>query len=127
MMKTEGANGMRILRGASLLLVATAFVAGCSDQKPQPKEENRIDITEPAPPIETPPEPVRPEPKPPEPVVNTVAAAEPEEVITPDEQMLEDADASGMTARTAPSDVVADAPADPLGAPVIESGGRGSN
>lgn len=124
MMNITGANGMRILRGASLLLLATAFVAGCSDQKPQPKEENLIDITEPAPPIETPPKPVRPEPKPAEPVVNTVAADEPEEAISPDAQMLEDAEASGMTARTARSDVVADAPADPLGAPVIGSGGN---
>jgi len=92
---------MRIAAG----LMALAILAGCSKSEPeaQPPETDNVGAdAQPEPAAQPTPEPApikRPEPAP---VANTVVpvAAEPREAPpSPDAQMLDDADATGMTAR----------------------------
>lgn len=99
----SGVRGARPLAGALALLAAVA-VTGCSGRQPPEDEQANSVEAEPA------PEPVRqtlPPPPVPTPVVEEPAPKEtvelpPEESIAPDEQILDDADATGMTARLPP-------------------------
>jgi hypothetical protein len=116
-----------LLRGLGGCALALALLAGCSE-KPQPRETDDFaaeNVVE-APPLAPPPPVVQaPVEKPPEPAENTADALPPEEPMAPDEQMLEDADAAGLTARTAtPPDVVSEPSADPVAEPA--SGGLDS-
>ncbi|TXC72822.1 hypothetical protein FSB78_07440 [Sphingomonas ginsenosidivorax] len=87
---------------AAAALLALSVLAGCSRSEPdQPPPVDNAVTEEPAPvreeaPVAEPaPAPVEPAPAA---VTNTVAPP-PAEAIAPDEQMLDDADATGMTAR----------------------------
>ncbi len=102
-----------------LVLVAVAAlglvggVAGCSRSEPEPPEMNMtVQELEPTPepmPTETP----TPEPEPtPEPR-NDVAILPPPEEPAPDAQMMDDASATGMTARSERGDAGEDAGAAP--------------
>ncbi len=89
----------RMMTGASLA-AAALMLAGCSRSAPeQPEDGNMVEAA----PVDTAtPEPLpTAEPSPaPSPVdTNATAEAPPEEKVAPDAQMLDDAEATGMTAR----------------------------
>jgi hypothetical protein len=98
-------------------LLAVMALAGCSQSEPDqpPADTNMIEdegVTEPeaaAAPAPAPAETVPTEP------AATANAVEPEREapITPDEQMLDDADATGMTARVTRDEAPAENEADP--------------
>lgn len=102
-------------------LLAVALLSGCSRSEPEeaaPTEnavvEDVAPVTEAAPPA--------PEPAPveaPPAVVNTVAPP-PAAPVAPDEQMLDDADATGMTARANRDEARAEPGADDAAAPEVE-------
>jgi hypothetical protein len=74
------------------VLAALLVVGGCSKQ--QPTENVTENVIEPAPPVAAPePAPVAPEPQ------AAAPTPPPAERIAPDEQILDDAAATGMTAR----------------------------
>lgn len=93
----------RTLLALAMAATMPIALAGCSDTAPgEAPATNEATTPEPEPiapvpvpvPIAPPaPEPVREEP------TNTVEAPPPEKPITADAQMLDDADATGMTAR----------------------------
>lgn len=87
-----------------LLLIAAslASLTACARSEPEATTENLVAESPSAGPIVT--DPIPPEaPATPAPAVEANAAAElpPEEAAAPDEQMLDDASATGMTARAA--------------------------
>ena len=115
---------MRTMRGTrfGLIAVGLALVAGCSEkhEAPEVKDAPAANTVEPLP-VET-PEPAAapvsqaPVEKPPEPEQNAADALPPEEPLAPDAQTLEDADATGLTARSAaPPDVMSEPSPDPVG------------
>ncbi|KTT76242.1 hypothetical protein [Sphingomonas endophytica] len=87
-------------RGAAVIALAGLGLAGCSRQEPEPPEMNMtVQELEPTPeptPTEEPTPVVEPSPEP----SNDTAALPPAEDPAPDQQMLDDASATGMTART---------------------------
>lgn len=110
---------MRVLHatiGSALLLAALAGCSKSSDTpEPEAAPEPRVETPLPPPAPVAAEAPARAEP---EPAQNSVDALPPEEAPSPDAQMLEDADAAGLTARSvAPPDVMSEPPADPLSAP----------
>ncbi|MET0270408.1 MAG: hypothetical protein ABW173_08260 [Sphingomonas sp.] len=116
-------------RGLMGCALALALLAGCSRSNDTPAADETVvqNIAEPLPPIEdTPP----PEPAPPPPPVeidrNVAEALPAEEPPSVDEQMREDAEAAGMTARSASPDVATDPSADPIGALMngLDNGGQ---
>ncbi len=107
---------MRWTRGMTAGLLAAALLAGCSKQQPAAPEPEANIVEEAPRPAPPPPREAEPAPpKMPDPAGNIADMLPPDEPPSPDEQMLEDADATGLTARTAPPDVVTDPPADPVG------------
>lgn len=86
-------------------LMAFAMLAGCSRSTPdEPSAETNGVVTEspspvPAPAVVSKPAPATPKSAPPSPVANE---AEPQ--VAPETQMLDDADATGMTARVTRDD-----------------------
>lgn len=87
----------RSIRGLAVALALV--VAGCSSQEPEPAPQT--DMEEPADTPELTPAAPAPDPAP-APAAEApanVIAPPPEEPIAPDAQMLDDADATGMTAR----------------------------
>ena len=85
---------MRIRSTLIALLAAGSLVAGCHKQPKQPPENQAIEAPKPVAPAPTPaPEPEKPA-KPAKPVAAKVKAA-PEP--TADQQMIDDAEATGMT------------------------------
>jgi hypothetical protein len=92
---------------AAFAMLALFAVAGCSNQEQDivPETNTEAPVETPAPVTEEPavaaPEPARPVEEP----ANLVAPP-PEEPIAPDAQMLDDADATGMTARLSREDAV---------------------
>lgn len=95
-------------------LFALSVLAGCS--RSEPDEAPPVDnaVTEGAPPVreEAPaPAPVAPAPVEPAPVeAPNAVAPPPAKEIAPDEQMIDDADATGLTARANRDAPVTDAP-----------------
>ncbi len=109
---------MRLARGISVALALTAMVAGCSKQPAEREPDTNI-VDEapppPPPPVETPRAAEPAPPKLPDPAANIAEILPPDEAPSADEQMLEDADATGLTSRstrasadTAQSDPVGD-------------------
>ena len=89
---------MRIAPRHSIAALATlTLLAACGSEPEAPPEPAPVETVEPAP---APPPPPLP------PVANVVEEA-PVEEIAPDQQVLEDADATGMTARVDRSEVPA--------------------
>ncbi|MCJ8158920.1 hypothetical protein [Sphingomonas sp. LaA6.9] len=86
------------MRIALLSLAGALALAGCGRSEPEPDEGNfdNAAIEAPAPDIEMPAENLA---TPPENVTNAVPPAAPPPEFTEDEQMLDDADATGLTAR----------------------------
>jgi hypothetical protein len=81
---------MRITARHSFAALATlTLLAACGSEPEAPPEPAVVETVEPAP----------APPAPPPPVVENVAAAAPVVELEPDQQVLEDADATGMTAR----------------------------
>lgn len=108
-------------RGLAAGALGLLLLAGCSGSHDAPPPEDNLaadEIAEPQPlPEESRPAPPpedRPAPEP-ESAANVVEALPDEAPPTRDEQMMEDAAAAGMTARTTP-DVVTGPPSDPVGA-----------
>jgi predicted small lipoprotein YifL len=103
---------MKTISYAAAGLLALSLLAGCSRSEPDeaPPAENAVsDEALPAPEETRAPEP-EPAPEPaPVATANTVAPP-PAAEIAPDEQMLDDADATGMTARATRDAPVTDAP-----------------
>jgi len=91
----------RLLLAAGTLLALT--LGGCSPDAPDAAPNENNVAQEEAPPAVAPqPTPLAlPTPAVPMPDVNASAEMEPEPVTPPDEQMLDDASATGMTARAA--------------------------
>ncbi|MEH3047182.1 hypothetical protein [Sphingomonas adhaesiva] len=105
---------MRTFPARGLLLAAaltTAALSACSRSEPDPVPEANVDM--PAEPINA--LPVEPAPLPePTPVANAVenvADVPPEEAPAPDEQVLDDASITGMTARAQRDGATDEAPA----------------
>jgi hypothetical protein len=102
---------MKTISYAAAGLLALSILGGCSRSEPDeaPPIEN---VSEEAPP--EPEETRAPEPEPapaPAPVATSNAVAPPPAAeIAPDEQMLDDADATGMTARATRDEPVTDVP-----------------
>ncbi|MGP7795908.1 hypothetical protein [Sphingomonas sp. CLY1604] len=99
----------RVMTTGAMLAAAALLLAGCSRSEPeQPEEANMAEVA----PLETATPEALPSAEPtPEPAaidLNAVDEAPPPEKIAPDAQMLDDADATGMTAR-----VTRDAPPPP--------------
>ena len=115
---------MRVLRGLIAVGLAGAVVAGCSKAGPE-REPDMIDNAAEAAPEPAPPPPPQVEEKAPapfvEPVANTADALPPEEEPSREAQMLEDADATGLTARVSRSRD-AEKSDDPIG-DLVENGG----
>jgi uncharacterized lipoprotein len=87
----------RIMIAAGVAMLGV--LAGCSDKTPQEQPEQSNEAT-PAP--APAPKKAAPAPAPETPIENAttnVAASEPEPPVAPDVQMLDDADATGLTAR----------------------------
>lgn len=96
--------GMRFGRGVVVAVLAAGLLAGCSKQNAQDDEQPANMMEERAEPAEEAPPPVE-EPAPaktPDPAPTVTEALPPDEPASPSEQMLEDADATGLTARSAP-------------------------
>lgn len=94
---TTGMKTRRIAIAAGMLLLGV--LAGCSDKTPQQQPEQTNEAT-PAPP--PPPKKAETAPAPAAPIANAaanVAASDAEPPVAPDAQMLDDADATGLTAR----------------------------
>lgn len=82
---------MRIAPRHSLAALATlTLLTACGSEPEAPPEPAPVETVEPA--------PAPPAPPPPPPAANVIEEA-PVEDIAPDQQVLEDADATGMTAR----------------------------
>ncbi len=82
---------MRIAPRHSIAALATlTLLAACGSEPEAPPEPAPVETVEPA--------PAPPAPPPPPPAANVVEEA-PVEELAPDQQVLEDADATGMTAR----------------------------
>lgn len=95
---------MRITARHSFAALATlTLLAACGSEPEAPPEPAAVETVTP---VEAPPAPPPPEP----PVANVVEAA-PVEDLAPDQQVLEDADATGMTARVDRDAGTEDAPA----------------
>lgn len=116
----EGEKAM-VRRGLAGCALGLLLLAGCSGSNDAPPPEDNLaadEIAEPQPlpeenmPAPPPEDRAAPEP---EPATNVAEALPSETPPTVDEQMLEDAAATGMTARTTP-DVVTAPPSDPVGA-----------
>lgn len=98
---------MIALRPAALAaLLATALLAAGCKKAPEPPPENVV-VEQPAPPAPVPEATPEPEPKP---VVNE-AALIPSDEPSADEQMREDAEATGMTSRVRPIEAPSDSAA----------------
>jgi hypothetical protein len=99
----------RSVRGLALVALASLGVAGCSKSEPEPPEMNMaVQELEPTPeptPTAEPTPVAMPTPEP----SNDTAALPPPEAPAPDAQMMDDASATGMTARTDRSGEDADA------------------
>ncbi len=92
---------MKTIAFATSALFVLSVLAGCSRSEPDQPPPVDNAVTEEAPVREEPPAPA-PEPAPVEPApapVSNVVAPPPAAEIAPDAQMLDDADATGMTAR----------------------------
>jgi type IV secretory pathway VirB10-like protein len=93
------------VRAAAIALLALSALAGCSrSNEPPPEPENDVEAVEPpAPPVTEAPPVAAPTP------ASNIADAAPEDNPGPDQQVLDDADATGMTARVRrDEDVAAD-------------------
>ena len=95
-------------------LLATMALAGCSRSEPEqpPADVNMVEdtgVTE----TEAAPAPVEPAPVEAAPPAPAVVEPPREKPIAPDEQMLDDADATGMTARVTRDEAPAENEADP--------------
>jgi hypothetical protein len=116
---------MRISRGVLVLGLAALLVAGCSKAGPE-REPDVIDNAAEATPEQPAELRVQEEEKAPppvaDPVANTADALPPEEDPSREAQMLEDADATGMTARAARSGESEGSSPDPIG-DLVENGG----
>ncbi|MDR6786758.1 outer membrane biosynthesis protein TonB [Sphingomonas sp. BE138] len=90
----------RSVRGLALIALVGLGVAGCSKSEPEPPEMNMtVQELEPTPeptPTEEPSPVVEPSPEP----SNDTAMLPPPEEPAPDAQMMDDASATGMTARS---------------------------
>jgi hypothetical protein len=101
-------------------VMTLGVLSGCSDNTPQEQPEQTNEAT-PAPAPASPPKKAEPAPAPEAPIENAttnVAASDPEPPIAPDAQMLDDADATGLTARVARDN------SEQAAAPTQESGSR---
>lgn len=105
---------MKTFSLAAAGLLAITALAGCSRSEPDeaPPTENAVTDETPPPVEETrAPEPA-PAPAEPAPAPSANAATPPPApAVAPDEQMLDDADATGMTARSSRDEPTTDAPA----------------
>ena len=123
---------MRFARMAMVAMLGTALLAGCSKQKETPEQTPEANyVEEPAvQPEEAPPPVAEPAPpKTPDPAANIADILPPDEPVAPDAQMLEDADATGLTARMAAPDSTREgkgkASSDPVG-DLISNDGAGT-
>jgi hypothetical protein len=100
---------MRIHARPTIAALATlTLLAACGSEPEAPPEPAPAETAEPA--------PVAPAPPPPPPPVENVAEEAPVVELEPDQQVLEDADATGMTARVERGEV----PAEDAGQAVAE-------
>lgn len=102
---------MKTIAYAAAGLLALGVLAGCSRSEPDeaPPVENVSEAPAPVPEETRAPEP-EPAPEPAPVATANAVAPPPAAAIEPDEQMLDDADATGMTARAKRDEPVTDAP-----------------
>ncbi|MEG3165239.1 hypothetical protein U1701_11595 [Sphingomonas sp. PB2P19] len=104
---------MKTISHVAAGLLALSALAGCSSEPAAPPIDNALTEEPAAPVAEEAPAPV-PEPAPVEPAPVATANAvmpPPAAAIAPDEQMLDDADATGMTARANRDELATEPPA----------------
>ena len=89
-----------IARSLLGLAAAGMLVAACHrHEEPPPENESNGAVIDTLPPARPVPAPKPPEPEAPPPPVSNLAEIKPAPADTPDQQVLDDADATGMTSR----------------------------
>jgi hypothetical protein len=111
----KGLQRVKTFSARGLLLaaaIATASLAACSRSEPEaPPETPNVELpAEPANALPTEPAPL-PEPSPIANVATNVSDLPPDEAPAPDEQVLDDASITGMTARAQRDEATDEAPA----------------
>jgi outer membrane biosynthesis protein TonB len=111
MTNAKSTNGSRMKTRATLLtlIAAGSLIAGCQKASEPPAQNEGQNVTVPAPkPVAPPPKPVEPTP-PPKPILPKV---KPAPKVSEEQQVIDDADATGMTSHVDRGGDTSSVPAD---------------